>query len=202
MPDNTTPTPPKRNHHYGPRGTYKTNRSQQIVDAALELFCYNGYDAVTNAMIEEASGISASVIYKHFGSKENLAQICASQASEAIMNEIASAQSEGITYEEQTVRTFQAVTKHRDAIRFVITLVCTPKNAHIAGGVWKRLMPEKMKKWESYREEAGGNTFDDILWMMTALHHFYVMNGDLDRFESARRTLLGFAGLQTMNGDK
>ena len=54
------------------RGEQKLQRSEQLLDAAWELFCEKGYDAVTLDEVAEHAGYSRKPIYSLFGDKQTL----------------------------------------------------------------------------------------------------------------------------------
>lgn len=47
-------------------------RRQHIANVALQLFGERGYDATSTQQIAKAAGVSEALIFKHFGSKEQL----------------------------------------------------------------------------------------------------------------------------------
>lgn len=53
----------------GPRGQ---KRREQLLQAALELFAANGYDATSTRSIAEQTGVTEAVLFKHFPSKRDL----------------------------------------------------------------------------------------------------------------------------------
>ena len=50
----------------------KVNRRQNIADAALYLFAEKGYEQTPTLAIARRAGVSEALIFKHFGSKEQL----------------------------------------------------------------------------------------------------------------------------------
>ncbi|WP_428313243.1 TetR/AcrR family transcriptional regulator [Hydrocarboniphaga sp.] len=54
------------------RGEQKEQRTQQLLDAAWELFCEKGYDALTIDEVAEHAGYSRKPIYSLFGDKQTL----------------------------------------------------------------------------------------------------------------------------------
>lgn len=50
----------------------KGNTKQEILNAALELFSVNGYEATSTARIAEAVGIRKASLYNHFASKQDI----------------------------------------------------------------------------------------------------------------------------------
>jgi AcrR family transcriptional regulator len=54
------------------RGEQKQQRTQQLLDAAWDLFCEKGYDALTIDEVAEHAGYSRKPIYSLFGDKQTL----------------------------------------------------------------------------------------------------------------------------------
>ncbi len=49
-----------------------TEKKEQILNTALELFADNGYAGTSTSKIAKKAGVSEGLIFKHFGSKKNL----------------------------------------------------------------------------------------------------------------------------------
>ena len=49
-----------------------TSRKQLIAQTALHLFAVRGYDQVSTQLIAKEAGVSEALIFKHFGTKEQL----------------------------------------------------------------------------------------------------------------------------------
>jgi len=52
--------------------TYMTNKKQSILDSALYLFAYKGYNGVSTNTIAKHAGVSEGLIFKHFKDKKGL----------------------------------------------------------------------------------------------------------------------------------
>ncbi|MBN1211359.1 MAG: TetR/AcrR family transcriptional regulator [candidate division Zixibacteria bacterium] len=55
----------------GKRNT-STNRKQQIIDAATDLFANNSYERVTMSMVAKACNVTEPALYRYFSSKEKI----------------------------------------------------------------------------------------------------------------------------------
>jgi AcrR family transcriptional regulator len=53
----------------GPRGL---KRREELLQAALDLFAANGYEATSTRSIAEQTGVTEAVLFKHFASKQEL----------------------------------------------------------------------------------------------------------------------------------
>ena len=51
-----------------------TNKQENIIQAALELFSQNGVDSTSTRRIAEEAGVSEGLIFRHFTNKEGLLQ--------------------------------------------------------------------------------------------------------------------------------
>ncbi|WP_425407769.1 TetR/AcrR family transcriptional regulator [Hyphococcus sp.] len=72
----------------------------RIERAALTLFCAKGVDAVTTREIAAASGVSEGALYRHFTSKESLAETMFSAIHKRLGESIRKAAAGGRTIEE------------------------------------------------------------------------------------------------------
>jgi AcrR family transcriptional regulator len=51
-----------------------TEKQEQIVKAALQLFAREGYHATSTSKVAKAAGVSEGLIFRHFGNKDGLLQ--------------------------------------------------------------------------------------------------------------------------------
>lgn len=173
------------------RGPYRNNRRQLVVDTAIRLFSWHGYDAASYKMLSKESGVSESAIHKLFGGKENLARICAAQVFEGFTADIeALAKSNLSSYDEHTKQACEVFKRWRDEIRFLVNISVTPRNAHIAQGNWGKSFWEKTEMFRPYEDEFEPEDYHDILYIMAALHLSYVVGGNEEQYESARKKLM------------
>ena len=56
--------------HYG----MMTEKQENILQAALQLFAKEGYHATSTSKVAKAAGVSEGLIFRHFGNKEGLLQ--------------------------------------------------------------------------------------------------------------------------------
>lgn len=62
----------------------RTERQQQMIEAATELFSERGFAAVSMDDVAKAAGITKPLIYSYFGSKEGLFAACAEGAGSVL----------------------------------------------------------------------------------------------------------------------
>jgi AcrR family transcriptional regulator len=61
---------------------------QKIIDTAIKLISFYGFNATTTALIAKESNLSEAIIFKYFGDKENLLQQIGNLAIEQIFDNI------------------------------------------------------------------------------------------------------------------
>lgn len=72
----------------GTKGTPRAEREKQIVRAATAEFGVHGYAAGSLSSVADAVGISRTLIYQYFGSRDGLYQHCLEQFGEQFYREI------------------------------------------------------------------------------------------------------------------
>ena len=100
----------------------RSQRRQQIIDGALEVFAEKGFDKATNQQIAEAAGIgSAGLIYHYFESKADLLRQAVASRSPMVQ----------ITAQKELLLEMPA----RDALRLIgsafLTTLSDPANLHL-----------------------------------------------------------------------
>ncbi|MEG2029691.1 MAG: TetR family transcriptional regulator [Janthinobacterium sp.] len=71
--------------------TTDTPKSQQILDAALAVFCHYGYRKTSMLDIAQAAGMSRAALYLHFRNKEDVFRAGSERAHATVMAHVAAA---------------------------------------------------------------------------------------------------------------
>lgn len=172
------------------RGPYRNNRRDLVVKEAMALFAHNGYDGVTHEMIAERAGVSKGAINKLFGNKEALATLCAERFVDYFAAEVHRVIELGLPYAQHIEQVAELFRQHADSLRFLLGLVVTPKNAHMAKNLWSATFAEKSAPLVQYQQEVQPGDMEDLLYIMSALHFSYVLGGNRERYDSARAAML------------
>lgn len=61
-----------------------TEKQENILNAALELFAHEGFKATSTSKVAKAAGVSEGLIFRHFGNKEGLLEAIIRQGEERI----------------------------------------------------------------------------------------------------------------------
>lgn len=171
-----------------PRG--RKSRRNQVMDTALKLFSHYGMDGVSHAMIAEASGLAKSSVGKLFGTKEQLAELCASRFIDEFVEKV-EAQSHVLpNYRAMAHSSAQLFKEYRGEWSFIATLLLTPAHHEIATRLWSEELAAKAMVLEPYAEEITPELLPDMLYCMLALHFSYIIGGNEARYDLARKTLL------------
>lgn len=76
----------------GTKGVARAERRQQLMHEAVEEFGRQGYDRASMVAVAQRSGVSKSMIYHLFGSKEGLSRACLEEVGPGLVSAIAAAQ--------------------------------------------------------------------------------------------------------------
>lgn len=85
---------------------------QHILDAAEDLMAHDGYAAVSIARLEEASGLPASSIYWHFGSKEGVLLAVMERGAEAFFATLTRIEETDGSPQERVDAIFREMARH------------------------------------------------------------------------------------------
>lgn len=110
----------------GTKGVPRVERKEQILTVAVDEFAEHGYAGASMVTIATRAGISKTLIYQYFGSKDGLYLACLSHVAESLLDRLAVARSEEIDSDESVVsriRTlghiFEALEPQRHAWRLL-----------------------------------------------------------------------------------
>src|SRR5664280_3373763 len=76
---------------YRPGRVPRAVRAQQLLDLADRLFAERGFHAASMDELARRAGVSKTVIYDHFGSKEQLFATCVRRTGEALAEQVRTA---------------------------------------------------------------------------------------------------------------
>ncbi len=107
-------TPAETADESGPLSS--SDRKDDIITSAIELFREKGYDTISITDIAERASISKATFYKHFSCKEDLFYECADRVFENIDNEYRATLSEKDITERFILRGILFIKKHRHMI--------------------------------------------------------------------------------------
>lgn len=63
-----------------------TEKQEQILEAALELFAQNGFHATSTSKVAKQAGVSEGLIFRHFHNKQGLLDAISKQAEERMQH--------------------------------------------------------------------------------------------------------------------
>ncbi|MEO1257544.1 MAG: TetR/AcrR family transcriptional regulator [Bacteroidota bacterium] len=130
-----------------------TDKKEKILNAALELFANDGYNAVSTNKIATQAGVSEGLIFKHFVNKKGLLQAIMDD-TERRLNEVLS----HIIFE----------TAPKEVIRKVIELpYLTPESSY---DFWRLQFKLKWEK-EYYNPDKMKPLIDKLTWAFQELQH-------------------------------
>jgi AcrR family transcriptional regulator len=85
-----------------------TERREQLLAVAAELFADSGYDATTMDHVASRAGVTKPLLYQHFESKHALYEEIVTIAASSLLNRLAVAASPGATPREKVERGLEA----------------------------------------------------------------------------------------------
>lgn len=107
----------------GTKGVPRAERTDQILDVAIQVFADRGYAAASVADVAARAGISKPLIYQYFGSKDGLYLACLDRTARALLARLEPAWSAEDDSVQARVRTlgalFAALAPRREAWRLL-----------------------------------------------------------------------------------
>ena len=132
------------------------NRKQDVIDAAVELFASQGYDATTTFELARAAGVTEPVIYYHFKNKDGLFSHILKTAFDFYFSRLEALPTDTETEIEKIENLidfhFRIIDEIPDEVR-IITSIC-PAKLQDAGHVCARLVEEQRLHLMRYVSDA------------------------------------------------
>lgn len=180
--------PGKRGPDKKPRKP-RPNKKEPILRAAIRVFAHYGYDGASFDRIAEEAGVAKSLVIKYYESKENLAHQCVMQLTDSISREIQSIDKYKTPYPQHVEQVADIFKKYRDEMRFLVGLMVTPSNAHLATAIMQGLYGEKYPMMRPYEDRVQPGKLDDLIFCMAGLHFMYIIGANEQMYDSARHAL-------------
>lgn len=147
--------PPRTEEQYQ---QIREDRKSSILEAALYVFCEDGYHSASISKISKKAGVSKGLMYNYFDSKEDLLKELLDTVFDNIMNAMGVIAGEEITDELLTThinKSFEAVINEREHWKLYFSMVTQPL---IMEMVMEQMMPKiqpYMMSLMAYFEKKG-----------------------------------------------
>jgi TetR/AcrR family transcriptional regulator, biofilm operon repressor len=173
-------------HLFRPARQTDVNTKERILQAAIDLFAKQGYDAVSMRDLAAAVGIKAASLYKHFASKEELLE-CIFQAYRDLMqhsNEIDDAllaQPETLSPQQFLTASFQSfkdmiLSPHLLKITRIITMEQT-RNTSVRDFFFSEMIEKpitQLTEMFSYMQQCGRISQHDPAFLAKTYHAYII----------------------------
>jgi len=175
----------------------RTQRMQQIMDTALQLFAENGFANTSISQIAAKAGISKGLMYNYFKSKDDLLEAIFNQGFREMFDLFDPNQDGVLTKEEYTYfieETFNIMNQKRNFYKLYFALMMQPS-------VWKKFKfslndivePFLKLMEEYYREKGAENPRAEAVMvgaMLDGIGFNFVYNPDLYPLEEVKKLVI------------
>lgn len=138
-----------------------TERSEQLLDVAEELFMSKGFDATTIEDIARTAGVTRPIVYEHHGSKEGVYLACLARARRRLVEEYTAAL-EGLVEPRDVIRASAQVwfsLVERDPRRFTLLF---GTSVPLAGELASEVHAEQQRNAGHYQRAVRGWVRPDV----------------------------------------
>lgn len=171
----------------------RKNKREDILRAAMNVFCYYGYDGATLDKIAGEAGVSKALVIKYYGTLREMVVICLHRFLDELLEKITrNAAKKGNTYVEHIGYVFELFKLSRPQMRLLLSLFLTPAHEEIA----KQLLPTYVQLLQNLVHQFPDTEklvpYKELNYTMYALLVAYIIGGNEDNYAHAKQQTLGF----------
>ena len=153
----------------------KSNTREEIMEAALDLFAVNGYEATSISQLADAVGIRKASLYSHFANKQDILDTVVETVLKGYADRSIFARADwddpGFTKDKAGMTAEDAATLVRGQLRYIL------HDPHISKGR-KLLVIEQFRNAELAELQTKQN-YRDVLNYFTGMMRFLIREGAL-----------------------
>ena len=169
----------------------RKSKRESILQAAMRVFCYYGFDGSTLDKIAGEAGVSKSLVIKYYGTQKEMVVICLKRFLEDFFDKAQkNAERKGMTYEGHLDYVFELFKMSRPQIRLLLSLTLTPAHEDISREIISEYMDFTQNLLRHFPDACDASQHKELNYTMYALLVAYTIGGNEDNFRRARAEVL------------
>lgn len=173
-----------------PRNPRK-NKREEILQAAMRVFCYYGFDGATLDKIAGEAGVSKALVIKYYGTQRDMILLCMHRFIDELMEKIAkNAKRKANAYETHMDYVFGLFRLSRPQIQLLLTIFLTPAHEEITQELLPKFLSLTQDTLRLFEETREIERKKELNHTMYAFLMAYVLVGHEEDFLRMRQQAL------------
>lgn len=169
----------------------RKNKREDILRAAMRVFCFYGYDGATLEKIAGEAGVSKALVIKYYGTLKEMLVICVRRFIKETNEKITRhAAKKGGSYAEHINYVFELYKLARPQLRLMMTVFLTPAHEEIT----RQLLPACLQLTQGtlarFEDTEDLATYRELNYTIYAQLIAYIMGGSEENYRQARDATL------------
>ncbi|MDL2233607.1 TetR/AcrR family transcriptional regulator [Ruminococcaceae bacterium OttesenSCG-928-L11] len=166
------------------------NSKLKILHAALQEFELNGYAGTSCDDIAGRAGVSKTLLFKYYGTKENILQECLGivfREFDEAFGEIAGR--EDTDLHEVVEESFELLKKQRSRVCFIVGMLVIPSLSAYCKDICSDLVNSTTEGVSRFADQVEEGYFREFLMLMHSVFGAYIISGDEATFHHSKDEL-------------
>lgn len=170
----------------------RKNKRQEIMMAAMRVFCFYGYDGTTLDKVAADAGVSKALVVKYYGTLKNLLSLCMMEFVQELLAKIRkNSEKKGNTLEAHMLYVFELFKLSRPQIRLLLTLFLTPAHEGLSGELLPTSLIFLHESLMGFDEIKSLPNSKELTYMFYACLISYILGGNEERYMQVWRNAFG-----------
>lgn len=175
----------------------RQNKRDEIMQAAMRVFCHYGYDGATLEKVAQEAGVSKALVIKYFGTMHQLITLCLSDFAEAFVGNLegfaSGSENSFFAYSDYVFELFKT---SRAEYRLLFSIFLTPAHGDIIAALLPKYLAATERLMELFPETQSVDAQPELNYIFYSLLVSYVMGGNEENYLRARDAVLSKYGLE------
>lgn len=169
----------------------RKSKREDILAAALRVFCHYGFDGATLDKIAGEAGVSKSLVVKFFGTQKEILVLCLQKFLDEMLDKMQkNAEKKGNTLDAHLDYVFELFKLSRAQLRLLLTIFLTPAHEEINREILPGHLARLGGMLANFSDAVDPALFQQLIYVVYSLLVAYVVGGNEENYKQAIRVAL------------
>lgn len=174
----------------------RRNKREDILQAAMRVFCYYGFDGSTLEKIAGEAGVSKALVIKYYGTQRNMLVLCLRRFVDELIEKLQkNAKKKENTYLQHMDYAFDLLKLSRPQLRLLVSIFCTPAHEDLLLELIPGVLRSTQGMMDSFTETKDNPAGSELNYAMYSMLAAYIIGGNEQNYLAARNSVLEAYGV-------
>lgn len=169
----------------------RKSKREDILAAALRVFCHYGFDGATLDKIAAEAGVSKSLVVKFYGTQKEMLVLCLQNYLDEMLGKMQkNAEKKGNTLEAHLDYVFELYKMSRAQMRLLLTTFLTPAHEEMNREIMPGYIANVHGMLANFSDSVDPALFPQLVYVVYSLLIAYIIGGNEENYKQALREAL------------